>query len=121
MTSGRPIQSDGILPDVVVPSLLPANYKPTREVDLDRHLLGANEKNGSGSKNQEAAEAEAGDGGESEEEAPVMPTKPVREMTLAERLEFDKQLNQALEMLKNGQIRSRFTGVLPAQPGKAIG
>jgi hypothetical protein len=33
-------------------------------------------------------------------------------MTLAERLEVDKQLSQALTMLKNGKVQSRFTGLL---------
>jgi carboxyl-terminal processing protease len=116
--SGRPIQSEGITPDVEVPSLLPRNYKPTREVDLERHLLGANEKNRrSGPAVAEVDESE----GDEETDSPAMPDKPIREMTLAERLEYDKQLNQALEMLKKGQVRSGFNGVDPKRRHKAMG
>ncbi|MDR0355657.1 MAG: S41 family peptidase [Deltaproteobacteria bacterium] len=112
--SGRPIQTEGIIPDVEVPSLLPANYKPVREIDLERHLLGANEKPG------ESADAVVEESAEETEET-VMPTKSFREMTLAERLEVDKQLSQALEMLQKGQVRSRFTGDVPFSTHKTIG
>ncbi|MDR2386135.1 MAG: S41 family peptidase [Deltaproteobacteria bacterium] len=118
--SGRPIQSEGITPDVEVPSVLPPNYKPTREVDLERHLLGVNEKAGSRSKNElvEVEEKENFD----EFEAPPLPDKPVREMTLAERLDFDKQLNQAVELLNKGQIKSGFNGLAPKRrQKKALG
>jgi carboxyl-terminal processing protease len=119
--SGRPIQSEGITPDVEVPSLLPPNYKPTREVDLDRHLLGPNEKSrGSQGKAKKIEEVEDIEESGEETDSPTMPDKPIREMTLAERLEYDKQLNQALDMLKKGQVRSRYTGVAP-QRNKAVG
>jgi carboxyl-terminal processing protease len=117
--SGRPIQTEGITPDVEVPSLLPSNYKPTREIDLERHLRGVNERDSS-SKRSETADDEASTDEEPAEEV-TMPTKSFREMTLAERLDVDKQLAQALEMLKKGQIRSRFTGVVPSQMNKVVG
>jgi carboxyl-terminal processing protease len=116
--SGRPIQSDGITPDVEVPSLLPPNYKPTREVDLERHLLGANERTRSRPKT-DMAELEEKENAE-DLEAPALPDKPIREMTLAERLEYDKQLNQALEMLKNGQVKSGFNGLDPKRRQKVL-
>jgi carboxyl-terminal processing protease len=120
--SGRPIQSDGITPDVEVPSILPPNYKPTREVDLERHLLGANEKS-SGARSKTAPVEEISEDEEPGDEpaSSARPDKPVREMTLAERLEYDKQLNQALDMLKKGQIKSRFTGVAPDRRHRAVG
>jgi carboxyl-terminal processing protease len=108
--SGRPIQTEGITPDVEVPSLLPTNYNPTREIDLEGHLRGANEPDTL--KDQSQAELLPAD--EEPAEEVVMPTKSFREMTLDERLEVDKQLSQALDMLQKGQIRSRFTGVLPS-------
>jgi carboxyl-terminal processing protease len=118
--SGRPIQSEGITPDVEVPSLLPANYKPTREVDLDRHLLGANEKKQSSrSKRGDSTAEEAESTPEEDAETPALPDKPFRDMTLAERLEYDKQLNQALELLKKGQVKSGFNGI--ARRVKALG
>jgi carboxyl-terminal processing protease len=116
--SGRPIQSEGITPDVEVASLLPPNYKPTREVDLERHLLGRNEKSKSPKPNSK--EVEEAEEATEEIEAPAMPDKPIREMSLAERLEYDKQLNQALDLLKKGQVRSRYTGVVPNQRRKAV-
>jgi carboxyl-terminal processing protease len=109
--SGRSIQSDGIEPDILVPSLLPAKFKVTREVDLDRHLLGVNEplkkeqdKSSPASEDEAPAEGEEADG-------PVL-DKPLYEMTLTERLEIDKQLARALELLQNGRVKSRFTGVV---------
>jgi carboxyl-terminal processing protease len=117
--SGRPIQSDGITPDVEVPSLLPPNYKPTREVDLDRHLLGVNEKSRPGTARPDEAEEATED--QPEGDGPALPDKPIREMSLAERLEYDKQLNQALDMLKKGQVRSRYTGVAPRLQRRAVG
>ncbi|MDR0620372.1 MAG: S41 family peptidase [Deltaproteobacteria bacterium] len=118
--SGRPIQSEGITPDVVVPSLLPPNYKPTREVDLERHLLGANERGSRSRSRTDSVSVEESDDSE-ELEAPSLPDKPIRDMTLAERLEYDKQLNQALEMLKKGQVKSGFNGAEPRRRQKVVG
>jgi carboxyl-terminal processing protease len=115
--SGRSIQSDGILPDVEVPSLLPARYKVTREVDLERHLLGPNE---SRSGRSEELEAEAEEEGDPEDEAPVL-EKPLYEMSLPERLEVDKQLARALELLQNDRVKSRFTGVVQPAAQAALG
>jgi carboxyl-terminal processing protease len=115
--SGRSIQSDGIMPDIEVPSLLPASYKVTREVDLDRHLLGPNEPRRRGPAADEPAE-EGGDG--SEEDLPVL-EKPLYEMSLSERLEVDKQLSRALELLQSGRVKSRFTGVVLNYPGQNVG
>jgi carboxyl-terminal processing protease len=117
--SGRPIQSEGITPDVEVPSLLPPNYKPTREVDLERHLLGANEKNRGNRSKTEIAEVEEKEDFD-ELEAPPLPDKPIREMSLAERLEYDKQLNQALQMLEKGQVKSGFNGLTPKRRQKVL-
>jgi carboxyl-terminal processing protease len=121
--SGRPIQTEGITPDVEVPSLFPPNYKPTREIDLERHLLGAKERNKrpkSESVKEVSDEMEDSESVSEETEGPALPTKPIRDMTLAERLEFDKQLDQALNMLKKGQVRSRYTGAAPLRR-KAVG
>ncbi|MDR2443201.1 MAG: S41 family peptidase [Deltaproteobacteria bacterium] len=105
--SGRAIQSDGIVPDVLVPSLLPTKFKVTREVDLDRHLLGPNEVP---KKDDEKSQAQAEDE-EGEDDGPLL-DKPLYEMSLKERLEVDKQLARALELLQNGRVKSRFTGVV---------
>jgi carboxyl-terminal processing protease len=117
--SGRAIQSDGIVPDVEVPSLLPPKYKVTRESDLEGHLLGANETSATKDKVSEQADDSQDDSEESSEE-PVL-EKPLYEMTLTERLEVDKQLSQALDMLKKGQVRSEYNGVVPDQQEKAVG
>jgi carboxyl-terminal processing protease len=134
--SGRAIQSEGITPDVEVPSLLPPNIKAIRETDLERHLLGANEvrediksdkdpeavdegeETFSGRKTDDKAIGRSSrankdrkSGRKSSEEEPFL-DKPLYEMTLAERLEVDKQLSQALKMLQNGKVQSRFTGLL---------
>jgi carboxyl-terminal processing protease len=115
--SGRSIQSDGIEPDVEVPSLLPPKFKVTREADLERHLLGANEKRPK-SKNKSSESAQGGEKpegeGEGEEESGTELEKPLYEMSLTERLKVDKQLSQALDMIKKGQVKSRFTGDLPS-------
>ncbi|MDR2422307.1 MAG: S41 family peptidase, partial [Deltaproteobacteria bacterium] len=162
--SGRSIQTDGIEPDVEVPSLLPPNITALREKDLDRHLLGVGEsrddqkaspkgkksgddlevdeaddeaggpdrdreslvrgKQGRGGRDRDGRDRDRGykessrrgPKGSSDEEAEEDPflEKPLYEMTLAERLEVDKQLSQALEMLRAGKVRSRFTGLLVA-------
>lgn len=141
--SGRSIQTDGIAPDIEVPSLLPPNVKALREKDLDRHLLGANEtrekstegdsevedegegasgepsdrlKKGEPKKSRDSKRKRDGSGDPDDAEGTEEPLleKPLYEMTLAERLEVDKQLSQALEMLRKGQVRSRFTGLLAA-------
>ncbi|MDR1050482.1 MAG: S41 family peptidase [Deltaproteobacteria bacterium] len=118
--SGRPIQTEGITPDVEVPSLLPANYVPTREIDLERHLKGANERD---SDEAAAAAPETPADGEAPPEEPevVMPTKSYREMTLEERLDVDKQLAQALEMLKKGEVVSGYTGVAAPEQASSLG
>jgi carboxyl-terminal processing protease len=116
--SGRSIQSDGISPDVEVPSLLPAKYKVTREVDLDRHLLGPNETRRS-SRSDQADIEEAAEEGE-EDDLPTL-DKPLYEMTLPERLEVDKQLARALELLQQDRVKSRFTGVALPASRKAVG
>ena len=116
--SGRSIQSDGINPDVEVPSLLPAKYKVTREVDLDRHLLGPNETRRS-SRSEAAEVDEEGEEGE-EDDFPTL-EKPLYEMTLAERLEVDKQLARALELLQQDRVKSRFTGVALPASRKVVG
>ena len=113
--SGRSIQSDGINPDVEVPSLLPANYKVTREVDLDRHLLGPNE-----SRRDSKAEAEPEEGEGEDDDFPVL-EKPLYEMSLSERLEVDKQLARALELLQNDRVKSRCTGVVQPAARAAVG
>jgi carboxyl-terminal processing protease len=131
--SGRSIQTDGIAPDIEVASLLPPNIKALREKDLDRHLLGVNEtKDDLKDNNDKDAKDEADSKGrrlsksksrskksrvdvddedEDGQDEPFL-EKPLYEMTLAERLEVDKQLSQALEMLRGGKVQSRFTGLL---------
>jgi carboxyl-terminal processing protease len=156
--SGRSIQTDGIAPDIVVPSLLPHNVKALREKDLDRHLLGVNEPTpdkkshaNDGDGTDDSGDLEDVDGEDSnddgrgrhsklkskskskskakfksksrkksraldsdeedDEDAPFL-EKPLYEMTLTERLKVDKQLSQALEMLRSGRVQSRFTGLL---------
>ncbi|MDR1487733.1 MAG: S41 family peptidase [Deltaproteobacteria bacterium] len=118
--SGRAIQSDGIIPDVEVPSLLPPKYKVTRESDLEGHLLGDNEKPQGKNAADEAAQEQDPQDEEEAAEDPLL-EKPLYEMTLTERLQVDKQLAQALEMLKNGQVRSEYTGVAPVESEKAVG
>ncbi|MDR0547855.1 MAG: S41 family peptidase [Deltaproteobacteria bacterium] len=146
--SGRSIQTDGIAPDIEIPSLLPPNIKALREKDLDRHLLGVNETRVEKSEDSEddlkSDEDElkgpkkdrkskklksssrrskndilkdADDDSDEDEDEPFL-DKPLYEMTLAERLEVDKQLSEALNLLKNGRVRSRFTGYLLAARGR---
>jgi carboxyl-terminal processing protease len=136
--SGRSIQTDGIAPDVEVPSLLPRNIKALREKDLDRHLLGVNEtreekkaralednesdesdldqpdkgKSSRGKKPGKRGQGPKGAKDDLEDEDDPFLEKPLYEMTLTERLEVDKQLSQALDMLKNGKVKSYFTGDL---------
>jgi hypothetical protein len=42
-------------------------------------------------------------------------------MTLAERLEVDKQLARALELLQQDRVKSRFTGMALPASRKAVG
>ncbi|MDR1921698.1 MAG: S41 family peptidase [Candidatus Adiutrix sp.] len=107
--SGRSIQADGILPDVVVPSRLPPEFDVVREKDLERHLVGDNErrsadKDEAGSKNNGGGR-EAGD-----EEEFEMPDRPISEMPLAERLKFDPQLDKGLTLLKQNKVPNKFAG-----------
>ena len=101
--SGRSIQADGIAPDVVVPSRLPKEASVLRERDLDRHLVGVNEKSEAPAK---APIAEAAD--ESAGEEMELPDRPLSELPLAERLKFDPQLAKALSLLKENKVPNRF-------------
>ncbi|MDR2142345.1 MAG: S41 family peptidase [Deltaproteobacteria bacterium] len=121
--SGRSIQTDGIAPDVEVPSLLPPNSKTLREKDLDRHLLGVNEtredKKPSREEGKGRVRSDKKDADEDDEaaEEPFL-EKPLYEMTLAERLKVDKQLSQALSLLRDGKVQSHFTGLLMSARGR---
>jgi carboxyl-terminal processing protease len=102
--SGRSIQADGITPDVLVPSRLPPEAEVIREKDLDRHLVGANEKpkdrkTGAGGDPKKAS-------GEAEEFE--MPDRPLSELPLIERLKFDPQLDRALTLLKTNKVPNKF-------------
>ena len=108
--SGRSIQADGITPDILVPSRLPPEVQVLREKDLDRHLIGENEKADpkDKGKNSKPETAEAAD---KEKEEFEIPTKPLSELPLAERLKFDPQLDKALTLLKSNQVPLKFTAV----------
>ena len=108
--SGRSIQADGITPDVEVPSRLPPEVQVLREKDLDRHLVGDNEKVEDKSQAKNPAKS-AETGGEDNQEKPEfeMPDRPLNELPLAERLKFDPQLDKALSLLKSNQVPLNFT------------
>ncbi len=108
--AGRSIQATGIVPDVLVPSRLARPGNVLREKDLTNHLTGENERLQQESKDA-AAPKEEGDV-EMEEQ---LPPKRITEMTLAERLDFDKQLAKALEILKNGEAVTMLKAAQKAQ------
>lgn len=110
--SGHSIQADGITPDIEVPSRLPPEVEVVREKDLDRHLIGVNEKVGGqssaskdmpGQSKKDDQKKDEGQGPEFE-----MPDRPLSEMPLPERLKFDPQLDKALTLLKNNQVPNKF-------------
>jgi carboxyl-terminal processing protease len=118
--SGRSIQIQGIKPDVEVPSLFASKYKALREKDLENHLLGVGEK-GAKAKGKSAPEEEAQGPEDEDAEAngeDALPDKPFYEMTIEERLAVDKQLAEALNMLREGKVQSRFTGLLASKKTK---
>lgn len=94
---GRSIQATGIEPDVVVPSTFADGRKILREKDLEQHLTGENEVKDSTTDTEKTAPT-------SKEKKQEQPRKPLREMTLKERLEADPQLNKALELLKANEV-----------------
>jgi carboxyl-terminal processing protease len=114
--TGRSIQLDGIVPDVVVKNPLPPNFQMPREADLEGHLdaedYQSKKRSGSAAKpkpkkpGDPPAEEPAEDGAEPY----VAPEKPFSQMTMAERLEVDKQLAAAFNMLKNGEVKNKYSG-----------
>ncbi|MDR2197928.1 MAG: S41 family peptidase [Deltaproteobacteria bacterium] len=114
--TGRSIQLDGIKPDVVVKNPLPPNFQMPREEDLEGHLDsvdsgGRNRKNSaSASKAEPEKSGEASEGGAAEDEPYVAPEKPYIQMTVAERLEVDKQLAAAYAMLREGKVKNTYEG-----------
>lgn len=106
--SGNSIQADGITPDVEVPSRLPPKVEVIREKDLDRHLVGANEK----VKAADGAKKDKADAGKKAEEEPEdefeVPDRPLSELPLPERLKFDPQLDKALTLLKTNKVPNKF-------------
>jgi len=93
--SGRAIQADGLTPDVTVQGRQPREGV-LREKDLERHLVGINEK-------QEGQAPEPREAAAEEETELSDPGRPLSELPLAERLKFDPQLAQALTLLKENK------------------
>ena len=108
--SGRSIQADGITPDVLVPSRLPPEVEVIREADLDRHLVGVNEKpkDKNAKKGGDAKKDAAKDKNVAEAPEFEMPDRPLSEMPLEERLKFDPQLEKALTLLKTDKVPNKF-------------
>lgn len=108
--SGRSIQADGINPDIEVPSRLPPEVQVLREKDLDRHLIGDNEKLETSRPGKNAAKSVEPNGEEEQEKAEFeMPDRPLNELPLEEHLKFDPQLDKALSLLKSNQVPLKFT------------
>jgi len=111
--SGRSIQADGITPDIEVASRIPPEAQVLREKDLDRHLVGDNEKPDQKKNERNAAQNAAvnGEGQNSSDEKKEfeMPDRPLSELPLEERLKFDPQLAKALSLLKTNQVPLKFT------------
>jgi len=108
--SGHSIQADGITPDIIVPSRLPPEVEVIREKDLDRHLVGANEKAGPADQVKDKDKTGKAGSGDKKDEAEEfeMPDRPLSEMPLPERLKFDPQLDKALTLLKANQVPNKF-------------
>jgi carboxyl-terminal processing protease len=114
--TGRSIQIEGIIPDVVVKNPLPSDYQIMREEDFAGHLKGANEvESKDGKKAGEDKSAEAIEVPAEDAEPYVPPEKHFSLMTAAERLASDKQLAAAFNMLKEGRVQNTFTGELPVK------
>jgi carboxyl-terminal processing protease len=98
--AGRSIQADGIPPDIETPGR--QSREGIREKDLERHLLGVNEKRG------DAASGVREPAQEDEEADLPEPGRPLSELPLEERLKFDPQLAKALTLLKENKVANRF-------------
>jgi carboxyl-terminal processing protease len=118
--TGRSIQLDGIKPDVLVKNPLPPNFQMPREEDLEGHLEAQDMKSKAPKKPRAGEKSDKpGPGAEGGKPAPgegeggeeyVAPDKPYVQMTVAERLEADKQLAAAFNMLKNGEVKNTYSG-----------
>ncbi|MDR1166017.1 MAG: S41 family peptidase [Deltaproteobacteria bacterium] len=112
--TGRSIQIEGIVPDVLVRNPLPPDYQAPREEDLEGHLRGADEAPGAKSPTPAPAPEE-----EADPEPYVPPDKHFSQMTPDERLAADKQLATAFNLLKNGEVTNVFTGE-PKEPAAPL-
>jgi len=105
--SGRSIQADGIIPDILTPGRQ-SSEGILREKDLDRHLAGVNEKRGAPALEDQEPASGAPEPAANEEADLPEPGRPLSELPLEERLKFDPQLAQALTLLKENKVPNKF-------------
>ncbi|MDR1041073.1 MAG: S41 family peptidase [Deltaproteobacteria bacterium] len=127
--TGRSIQIEGIRPDVEVRNPLPPDFQMPREEDLEGHLRGQNEPPAPkrGARSGRDATPDGADAPKADPEAPdaadadgpddeyAPPEKHYSQMTVAERLAYDRQLAAAFNMLKNGEVHNTYTGAVPEE------